>query len=123
MAGDNHVGIGARIDVQRLQVVQNVDSRPREAHEFRVGVFASPLGAVHVSSDRSDGRNPAKRLNDLGPPDVAGGMLAAQLTGDYVEAGGILLPTRRRAYVRGPDNRPVLDLLMVSIDISNVRLA
>jgi hypothetical protein len=28
-----------------------------------------------------------------------------------------------RAYVRGPDNRPVLDLLMVSIDISNVRLA
>jgi hypothetical protein len=55
--------------------------------------------------------------------DVAGGMLAAQLTGDYVEADGILLPTRRRAYVRGPDNRPVLDLLMVSIDISNVRLA
>lgn len=54
--------------------------------------------------------------------DVAGGMLAAQLTGDYVEANGIRLPTRRRAYVRGPDNRPVSDLLMVSIDISNVTL-
>jgi len=50
-------------------------------------------------------------------------MLTAQLTGDYMEADGIQLPTRRRAYVRGPDNRPVLDLLMVSIDISNVRLA
>lgn len=39
------------------------------------------------------------------------------------EADGIQLPTRRRAYVRGPDNRPVVDLLLVSIDISNVRLA
>jgi hypothetical protein len=54
--------------------------------------------------------------------DIAGGFLAAQLTGAYVEAGGIRLPTRRRAYVRGPDHRPILDLLMVSIDISNVRL-
>jgi hypothetical protein len=55
--------------------------------------------------------------------DIAGGLLAAQLTGDYVEADGVRLPTRRRAYVRGPDARPILDLLMVSIDISNVRLA
>lgn len=54
--------------------------------------------------------------------DVAGAMQAAQLTSDYIEADGIRLPTRRRAYVRSPDNRPVLDLLMVSIDISNVRL-
>lgn len=55
--------------------------------------------------------------------DIAGGFAAAQLTGDYVEADGIRLPTRRRAYACGPDNRPILDLLMVSIDISNVRLA
>jgi hypothetical protein len=55
--------------------------------------------------------------------DVAGGMLAAQLTSNYIEADGIRLPTRRRAYARGPDNRPVLDLLLVSIDIADVRLA
>jgi hypothetical protein len=55
--------------------------------------------------------------------DVAGGLLAAQLTGAYVEADGIRLPTRRRAYARGPDHQPILDLLMVSIDISKVRLA
>jgi hypothetical protein len=45
---------------------------------------------------------------------------AAQLNSDYVEASGIVLPTKRRAYTRGPDRRPILDTLMVSIDISNV---
>jgi hypothetical protein len=54
--------------------------------------------------------------------DIAGAFAAAQLTGDYIEAEGILLPSRRRAFVRGTDNRPVIDLLMVSIDISNPRL-
>lgn len=54
--------------------------------------------------------------------DVAGGFAAAQLTGDYIDTGGIRLPSRRRAFVRGPDNKPVTDLLMVSIDISNPRL-
>lgn len=54
--------------------------------------------------------------------DIAGGFAAAQSTGDYIDAGGILMPSRRRAFVRGPDNRPVTDLLMVSIDISNPRL-
>jgi hypothetical protein len=49
---------------------------------------------------------------------VAGGFGAAQLTSEYREAGGIRLPTRRRAYTRGPDRRPILDMLMVSIDIS-----
>jgi hypothetical protein len=51
---------------------------------------------------------------------VAGGFAAAQLTSDYVEASGIVLPTKRRACTRGPDRRPILDMLMVSIDISNV---
>jgi hypothetical protein len=51
---------------------------------------------------------------------VAGGFRAAQLTSDYVEANGIRLPTKRRAYARGPDRRPILEMLMVSIDISDV---
>jgi hypothetical protein len=37
-----------------------------------------------------------------------------------VEANGIRLPTKRRAYARGPDRRPILEMLMVSIDISDV---
>jgi len=53
---------------------------------------------------------------------IAGGFGAAQLTSDYVTANGVRLPTKRRAYTRGPDRRPILDMLMVSIDISEVRL-
>jgi hypothetical protein len=52
---------------------------------------------------------------------IAGGFGAAQLTSDYVVANGIRLSTKRRAYTRGPDRRPILEMLMVSIDISEVR--
>ena len=51
---------------------------------------------------------------------IAGGFAAAQLTSDYAVANGIRLPTKRRAYTRGPDRRPILAMLMVSIDISDV---
>jgi hypothetical protein len=51
---------------------------------------------------------------------LAGGFPAAQLTSDYVTANGIRLPTKRRAYTRGPDRRPILQMLMVSIDLSEV---
>jgi len=51
---------------------------------------------------------------------IAGGFLAAQLTSDYVVANGVRLPTKRRAYTRGPDRRPILDMLMVSIDLADV---
>jgi len=52
---------------------------------------------------------------------IAGGFAAAQLTSDYVVASGIHLPTKRRAYTRGPDQRPILAMLMVSIDLSEVQ--
>jgi hypothetical protein len=51
---------------------------------------------------------------------IAGGFGAAQLTSNYILANGIGLPSKRRAYTRGPDNRPILDMLMVAIDISDV---
>jgi hypothetical protein len=52
---------------------------------------------------------------------IAGGFPAAQLTSNYATANGIHFPSRRRAYTRGPDRRPILDMLMVSIDFSEVR--
>jgi hypothetical protein len=52
---------------------------------------------------------------------IAGGFAAAQFTSDYVGANGIHLPTKRRAYTRGPDRRPILEMLMVSIDLSEVQ--
>jgi len=51
---------------------------------------------------------------------IAGGFKAAQLTSDYAVANRIRFPTKRRAYTRGPDRRPITDMLMVTIDISNV---
>jgi hypothetical protein len=55
--------------------------------------------------------------------DVAGGFDAAQLVYDSIEADGIRLPSRRRAYIRGTDSRPRLDPLMVAIDVSDVRFS
>ena len=53
--------------------------------------------------------------------DVAGSFAAAQLVSKYIEADGIKLPSMRRAYAMGPDRRPILELLMVAIDLSDPR--
>jgi hypothetical protein len=55
--------------------------------------------------------------------DVAGGFPAAQYVHDIVEVDGLRFPTKRRAYLRGPNLKPIRDLLMVSIDLSNFRLS
>ncbi|MEU1502857.1 hypothetical protein [Streptomyces sp. NPDC005732] len=52
--------------------------------------------------------------------DVAGGFAAAQYVHDHTEADGITLPTRRRAYRRGTDGRPLLERVMVSIDLGDI---
>jgi hypothetical protein len=52
--------------------------------------------------------------------EIAGGLVSAQMVGDYVEADGLMLPTRRRAYLQGPDGRPAPVSLMVSIDLSDI---
>jgi hypothetical protein len=54
--------------------------------------------------------------------DVAGGFDAVQYVDRIVEADGIRLPTRRRAY-RATGRTALLDQLMVSIDISDVRFS
>jgi hypothetical protein len=51
--------------------------------------------------------------------DVAGSFPAAQYVDQIVEVQGLKMPTKRRAYVRGPDMKPVRDLLMVAIDLSD----
>ncbi len=51
--------------------------------------------------------------------DVAGSFPTAQYVDQMVEAQGFKMPGRRRAYIRGPDMKPVHDLLMVAIDLSD----
>jgi hypothetical protein len=53
--------------------------------------------------------------------DVAGGFAAAQHVYDYTDANGLRLPTKRQAFQRGPDERPIIDPIMVSIDLSDIR--
>lgn len=54
---------------------------------------------------------------------MAGGFGAAQLTYDPIEADGIRLVSKRRAYARTPDGRPIPDMLLVSIDIAKVKFS
>ncbi|WP_397450844.1 hypothetical protein [Pseudomonas sp. NA-150] len=54
--------------------------------------------------------------------DVAGGFRAAQYVSEIVQANGISFPSKRRAYMRGNDLKPIRDLLLVSIDLSDFRL-
>ncbi len=54
---------------------------------------------------------------------IAGGFGAAQLVAGHVESSGIMVPTRRSAYVRGPDRKPVLDMLMVTIDFADIQFS
>ena len=55
--------------------------------------------------------------------DVAGSIPAAQYVDQMVEAQGLKMPARRRAYLRGPDLNPVRDLLLVAIDLSDFSFA
>jgi hypothetical protein len=54
--------------------------------------------------------------------DVAGGFAAIQYVYDMVEADGIRLPSKRRAYRCDAGGRLMADELMVSIDVRDVRL-
>jgi hypothetical protein len=66
-----------------------------------------------------------KTLERLTVTAVSGGGLfgfpAAQYVTDIVAVDGIRFPTRRRAYIRAPDLKPIRDLLMVAIDFNNFR--
>jgi hypothetical protein len=55
--------------------------------------------------------------------DVAGGFAAIQYVYDIVEADGIKLPTKRRAYRCDANGHLMRDELMVSIDISEIHLS
>ena len=53
--------------------------------------------------------------------DVAGGFPAVQYVDDIVEADGIKMPSKRRAYRADGDGNAIPDQLMVAIDVSDVR--
>ena len=54
--------------------------------------------------------------------DIAGGFAAIQYVYDIVEADGIRLPSKRRAYRCDAEGQLTADELMVSIDLSDIHL-
>ncbi|WP_207483478.1 hypothetical protein [Arenibaculum pallidiluteum] len=54
---------------------------------------------------------------------VAGGLAAAEFVHGYVDVQGLRLPAKLRAYQRDFDDRPVMDRLLASIDLSDIRYA
>lgn len=55
--------------------------------------------------------------------DVAGGISAAQYIHDHIDVDGFKIPTKRRAYLRGPYRQAVREMLLVSIDLSEFRFS
>ncbi len=52
--------------------------------------------------------------------DVLGGAAAVHYPSEYREFDGIMVPTRRRAFVRKPDGSPALESTSVAIDVTRV---
>jgi hypothetical protein len=95
--------------------------------EGRVGNLARlarPIPGLHRDSQSLSGllfgEDLQLRRHDYNV-NVAGGFRAAQLTSDYSSSNGIRFPTKRRAHTCTPDRQPIMEMLMVSIDISDVK--
>jgi len=75
----------------------------------------SKAQAIYVGPD-----NLVRRLDyDV---EIAGNTPGAHYVFDYVTVSGIRFPTKRRIYPRQPDGRRMAEPLVVSIDLSNIRM-
>jgi hypothetical protein len=95
----------------------------REGDEVWRGLRATFPSEVASHSSQQDfyfGPDMLLRRHDY-HVDIAGGFPAAHYVSDFVEADGLLVPTRRRAYLRDERLRPIRDRLMIAIDFSDVR--
>jgi hypothetical protein len=52
--------------------------------------------------------------------DILGGGPAVHYPSEYREFNEIMVPTRRRVYVRNPDESPVLDSTSIAVDVTDV---
>jgi hypothetical protein len=104
--------------------VQEIEPWQEGAETWRVlrASFPPDLATHSTCQDFFFGDDLLLRRHDYNV-DVAGGFAAAQLVHDYVEANGIRLPSRRRAYLRSAARHPLRESLMVSVDISRVHFS
>ena len=55
--------------------------------------------------------------------EIMGGTASANYATEPKTFGGLVFPTKRRVYAKGPDNRPLLERVAVSIDIHDVEVS
>src|SRR5262249_21174332 len=84
--------------------------------------FPSRLASHSAEQDFYFGDDFLLRRHDY-HVDIAGGFAAAHYVYDIVESDGLRLPTRRRAYLRDDNLRPIRENLLVSIDLSEPRFS
>ncbi|MFE0629387.1 hypothetical protein ACFW3D_20810 [Streptomyces sp. NPDC058864] len=84
--------------------------------------FPSGIASHSTHQDFYFGPDHVLRRHDY-HVDVAGGFAAAQYVYDCVEADGIVVPTKRRAYLRDVDGHPIPDEIMVAIDLGDIHFS
>jgi hypothetical protein len=97
----------------------------QEQHETwrRLAVRFPPSIASHSTQQTfSFGDDGLLRRHDY-EVEIAGNTPAAHYVSDYRDVSGIMLPTKRRVFIRQPDNTPALDTLVISIDLSEIHFA
>lgn len=52
--------------------------------------------------------------------EIMGGTKSANYASDHKNFAGLVIPTKRRVYAAGPDNRPILDRVAVAIDFHSI---
>jgi len=81
-------------------------------------IFPSHMATHSAVQNFYFGKDNLIRRNDY-QLDIAGDFYVAQYISDLKDVQGILVPSKRRAYKRSPDGRPLKDELMVKIDLCN----
>jgi hypothetical protein len=101
--------------IKGLVQVQSHHHPPRRLRAY----FPAEIATHSAVQEFSFGSDNLLRRQDY-RVDVAGGFAAVQYVDDIVDADGIRLPTRRRAYRADAAGGAIPDQLMVSIDVSDV---
>lgn len=55
--------------------------------------------------------------------DIMGGTSSANYASEHKAFGGLIFPTKRRVFSKGPDNRPMRERVAVAIDVLDVEVA
>jgi len=105
-------------------VVEELEPRHEDGQTWRPLVVTYPGTIVAHCRQQTYYFDDAGLLRRLDyAVDILGGDSVVHYPSDYREFDGIMVPTRRRVYVRNPDGSPQRDAVTVAIDVTDVSFA